>query len=390
MKLVLIPSGEFLMGSAEDDPAERDDEQPRHRVRITLPFYLGAYEVTQAEFENVMATNPSSFSRAGLLKDAPDDLDASKLPVDNVTWHAAIEFCRRLSERPSEKQAGRIYRLPTEAEWEYACRAGTTTAFHYGDSLTSSQANFNGEHPFGDDAKGPFLNRTAIVGSYEPNAFGLYDMHGNLNEWCLDRFERDYYNRSPSDDPPGPLEGASRVIRGGDWYSDGRDCRSAFRYADIPDGRFYALGMRIVCELSSQGATLHPLVATSGRQVKKPISAAEASPRDEAPKPETGEDWPQWRGPRGDGTWRAPKLPAAWPAGGLTRAWRRELGGGYGGVAVAGVRVYVMDRQREPHDVERVLCFDAASGEPIWSQNYPVDYSAIAYDNGPRATPTIF
>ena len=188
MKLALIPAGEFLMGSAESAPGAREDEQPQHRVRISKPFYLGVYEVTQGEFEQVMGENLSSFSRTGLLKDAPEELDVSRLPADNVTWYAAIEFCRRLSEMPAEKQAGRVYRLPTEAEWEYACRAGTTTIFAFGDELSSTHANFNGKHPFGDAEAGPFLNRTATIGSYEPNAFGLYDMHGNLNEWCLDRF----------------------------------------------------------------------------------------------------------------------------------------------------------------------------------------------------------
>jgi formylglycine-generating enzyme required for sulfatase activity len=390
MKLARIPAGEFLMGSASSDPGAREDEMPQHRVRISKPFYIGACEVTQAEFEGLMGTNPSSFTRTGLLKDAPEDLDASRLPVDNVTWYAAIEFCRRLSELPAEKEAGRVYRLPTEAEWEYACRAGTTAVFCCGDSLSSTQANFNGANPFGDVEKGPFLNRTTTVGSYEPNAFGLYDMHGNLHEWCMDRFGRDYYRNSPAEDPRGPEQGTSRVIRGGDWYSDGRDCRSAFRYADIPEGRFYALGMRVVCELTSDGAVLDSTISAAGQPRDQSSIATGAVNLADQPAPSTGEDWPRWRGPRGDGTWRAPKLPAAWPDGGLQRVWRRELGGGYGGVAVSDSRVYVMDRQREPEDVERVLCFDAVSGEPLWSQADAVDYSGVSYDNGPRATPTVF
>ena len=243
MKLVRIPAGEFLMGSADTDPGRRDDERPQHPVRISNAFYMGVYEVTQGEFEAVMGTNPSSFSKAAMLKDSPAELDCSRFPVDGITWHDAVEFCRRLSDSPAEKQAGRVYRLPTEAEWEYACRAGTTSVFHFGNTLSSSQANFNGNYPFGDAAKGPFLNRTTTVGSYKPNAFGLYDMHGNLHEWCADRFDRDYYKNSPSTDPQGPDKGTSRVIRGGDWYSDGRDCRSAFRYADIPDGNVLRAGV---------------------------------------------------------------------------------------------------------------------------------------------------
>ena len=390
LKLTRISAGEFPMGSADSDPDAREDEKPQHRVRISKPFYMGVYEVTQAEFKMIMESNPSSFTRDGLLKNASEDLNCARLPIDNVTWYAAVEFCRRLSNLPAEKEAGRIYRLPTEAEWEYACRAGTTTAFHFGRSLSSSQANFNGAHPFGDARQGPFLNRTAIVGSYEPNAFGLYDMHGNLNEWCLDRFDRDSYSKSPAKDPRGPETGTSRVIRGGDWYSDGRDCRSAFRYADIPDGRFYALGMRVVCELISDGAKLDPIIAAAGNADHPSIAKATGTELTDKPLPAIGEDWPRWRGVRGNGTWNAPKLPAAWPIEGLQRVWRRDLGGGYGGVAVSGGRVCVMDRQRKPNDVERVVCLDAVSGEQLWSHSWPADYSGVSYDNGPRSTPTIF
>jgi len=387
IKFVRIPAGKFLMGSAETDDGVRDDELPQHPVQISKPFYMGVYEVTQREFEGLMDSNPSSFSRAGLLKDAPDDLNCSTLPVDNVTWFAAAEFCRRLSNLSAEKEAGRVYRLPTEAEWEYACRAGTKSIFYFGDSLASTQANFNGNHPFGEAENGPFLNRTATVGSYKPNAFGLYDMHGNLHEWCMDRFDRDYYRDSPKVDPQGSRSGSYRVIRGGDWYSDGRDCRSVFRYADVPEGRFYALGMRVVCELTSEGATLDPVIAAAGMsQETLPENAGAKS--DEKPMPTSGEDWPRWRGPRGDGTWRGPKLSSAWPKAGLQRVWRRPVGGGYGGIAVSSGRVYVMDRQRDP-DVERVLCFDGVTGDQLWLHDYSADYSGVSYDNGPRATPTV-
>jgi formylglycine-generating enzyme required for sulfatase activity/outer membrane protein assembly factor BamB len=390
MKLARIPSGEFLMGSAEADPGARDDEMPQHRVRIGRPFYMGVYEVTQAEFQGLMESNPSSFTRDGLLKDAPEDLDCARLPVDNVTWYAAVEFCQRLSNVPAEREAGHIYRLPTEAEWEYACRAGTTTVFHFGDTLSAAQANFNGNHPFGDARQGPFLNRTTTVGSYEPNAFGLYDMHGNLNEWCSDKYDRDYYRASPEDDPPGSPEGTSPVIRGGDWYSDARDCRSAFRYADIPEGRFYALGFRVVCELTKEGAQRHAIIAHAVNARDKSSIAVTEAETNGRPDLTAGEDWPRWRGPRGDGTWRAPKLPSKWPDGGLQRIWRQEIGGGYGGIAVSDGRAYVMDRQQMPEDVERILCFDAVSGELLWSQSYPVSYKHVNYDNGPRSTPTVW
>jgi formylglycine-generating enzyme required for sulfatase activity len=389
MRFVKIPSGEFLMGSVADDPGALEDEQPQHKVRITRPFLLGMYEVTQGEFEAVLHANPSSFQKSGLLQDPAETIDQSRLPVDNVTWNRAVEFCRELSETAAEKEAGRVYRLPTEAEWEYACRAGTTTPFHYGDALSSTQANFNGAYPFGKADKGPFLNRTQIIGSYAPNAFGLYDMHGNLFEWCADRFDRDYYRRSPENDPRGPESGSYRVIRGGDWYSDARDCRSAFRYADVPEGRFYALGFRVVCDLSGQSAAVLVDVAEDDGGKTSPPELTAATTSAGKPLPTSGEDWPRWRGPRGDGTWNAPDLATTWPASGLTPSWSRELGGGYGGVAVSAGRVYVMDRQREPEDYERVHCFDAVTGEPLWSHQYKVNYQGVSYDNGPRATPTV-
>ena len=209
MKFRQVPSGTFLMGSLPSDPGARDDEMPQHKVRIIKAFFLGAYEVTQGDFLSVMGRNTSSFTDA--------KQDTSRRPVDGVTWYDAWEFCRRLSENPKEKSAGRVYRLPTEAEWEYACRAGTTTVFAFGNTLSSKQANFNGNYPFGDAPVGRFMNRTVTVGSYEPNGFGLYDMHGNVTEWCYDKFDRDYYKHSPVNSPPGPINVTSPVIRGGNW-----------------------------------------------------------------------------------------------------------------------------------------------------------------------------
>ena len=149
-------------------------------------------------------------------------------PAEQVTWVKARNFVEKLSALPAEQQAGRGYRLPTEAEWEYACRAGTQTAFYSGDSLSSAEANFNGNYPFGGAAKGPFLSRTTEVGSFQPNAFGLYDMHGNVWEWCQDRYGLRYYAESVEDDPTGPDQGSRRIIRGGDWYSDGKRLSQCF------------------------------------------------------------------------------------------------------------------------------------------------------------------
>ena len=154
-----------------------------------------------------------------------------------------------MSALPEEIAAGRIYRLPTEAEWQYACRAGTTTPFHYGDSLGSQQANINGSFPYGGAPRGPFLGRTCEVGSYEPNAFGLYDMHGNITEMMSDWYGRYYFKDSPSDDPQGPEKGADKVVLGGSWGTDAARCRSAFRRSNATSGAAYFFGLRVACDV---------------------------------------------------------------------------------------------------------------------------------------------
>jgi formylglycine-generating enzyme required for sulfatase activity len=268
MKLVLIPAGEFVMGSPASEERRTDDET-QHRVRLTRPFYLGAYEVTQGEFQQVMGRNPSHFSATGLGKDnaAWSKANTSRLPVEQVSWYDAAEFCNRLSEADNlppyyslqditrndgaitkatvQIVGGAGYRLPTEAEWEYACRAGTTTPFHFGAQLNGREANTNGNYPYGTTAKGPFLQRTTTIGSYASNAFGLYDMHGNVWEWCQDWYDADYYTGSPTDDPRGPESGAARVLRGGSWVSDPRFCRSAYRGWFEPALRDSDTGFRV-------------------------------------------------------------------------------------------------------------------------------------------------
>jgi formylglycine-generating enzyme required for sulfatase activity len=246
MKLALIPAGEFLMGSPETELDRRADE-PQHRVRITKPFYLGVYEVTQAEYERVMGTNPSAFSTGGLKPNKVSGNDTSRYPVENVSWEDAVEFCRKLSSRPEEQRAGRRYRLPTEAEWEYACRAGTTTPFHFGTQLDGREANCDGTYPYGTESKGQSLERTTTVGSYAPNAFRLYDMHGNVREWCQDWYEKDYYSGSPVDDPQGPASAsyAVRAYRGGGWREPAARCRTAEHGWVHPFHRYRDMGFRV-------------------------------------------------------------------------------------------------------------------------------------------------
>ena len=232
MDLVLIPAGVFTMGSPNSEGYRSRDEGPQHRVRITRPFYMGKYEVTQSQYERIMDANLSKFR-------------GTNNPVDTVSWNDATEFCRKLSQR-----TGRKVRLPTEAEWEYACRAGTTTPFHFGKSLSSSQANFNGRFPYGGAAKGVSRNKTTSVGSFPANAWGLHDMHGNLWEWCSDWLYQGYYAKSPQNDPTGPANGSYRVLRGGSWRSNAESCRSAYRERPGLQIRHYFIGFRVAVSLS--------------------------------------------------------------------------------------------------------------------------------------------
>ena len=234
--MVWIEPGSFMMGSSVGEVDRKADEGPQTRVTLTKGFWLGRHEVTQREWAEVMGSNPSEFQ------------EDAELPVESVTWTEAMEYCRRLTER--ERSADRLptgheYRLPTEAQWEYACRAGRTNATAFGQSLGSTQANFDGNYPFGEGAKGPYLGRTAKVGSYAPNPWRLYDMCGNVGEWCLDW----YQDRLPGGsvtDPTGPAQGSYRVIRGGSWHGYAILCRSAYRSYNYPTGRESVVGFRVV------------------------------------------------------------------------------------------------------------------------------------------------
>jgi uncharacterized protein (TIGR02996 family) len=248
-QLALISAGSFWMGSPPGEQGRHRDEDPWHRVTISRPFYLGVYPVTQAEYQAVMGHNPSYFCAGGEGAGQVDKLDTSRFPVEQISWQDAMHFCNNLSTRLAEQKAGCVYRLPTEAEWEFACRAGTTSMFSFGDELTSDRANINGHGPVGAPT-GAYLERTCEVGSYPPNAFGLYDMHGNVWEWCLDWFGERYYAKSPAIDPPGARTSRRKVLRGGSWRYGALICRSAYRYRYAPEVRINDYGMRLALDVS--------------------------------------------------------------------------------------------------------------------------------------------
>jgi formylglycine-generating enzyme required for sulfatase activity len=254
MKLVFVPAGKFLMGSPPDEVGREDDEEP-HEVEITRAFHLGAYEVTQEQYEKVVGRNPSYFAPTGAFRSRVEKEETGPFPVENVSWHDAKAFCEKLSALPAEQVAGRSYRLPTEAEWEHACRGGANDRqpFAGAAALSSTLANFDGRYPYGTAARGPYLRRTAKVGSYSPNGLGLYDLHGGVWEWCEDWYAKDYARASPAQDPRGPAQGERRVLRGGSWVDDGKACRAASRLALPPDQRLAYYGFRVVCYPASQG-----------------------------------------------------------------------------------------------------------------------------------------
>jgi formylglycine-generating enzyme required for sulfatase activity/serine/threonine protein kinase len=302
MKLVLIPPGEFDMGSTPEEQAwareegKKDsgrplwyfdrlaNEGPRHRVRITKPFLLGMYHTTQAEYQRVMGVNPSAFCpepiNASALNPPLADqgkadreqcgnkaagVDTSRRPVETVSWEDAMEFCRRLSAMPAERAARRVYRLPTEAEWEYACRAGTTTRWSCGDeeARVLEHGWFSKNSDF----------TTHPVGQKKPSVWGLCDMHGNVWQWCADWFGQDYYRESPANDPAGAAAGSARVLRGGDHHFLPSLSRSAYRYSLQPAFRGHLFGFRVVCEIASKQQPTPPAPTTDSPNAPPPAIA---------------------------------------------------------------------------------------------------------------------
>ena len=225
MKFVWIPPGTFMMGSPADEKGRRDNEF-QHKVTLRKGFYMGVYNVTQEEWQAVMGNNPSEFK------------GEKNLPVEMVSWNDCQDFAKQLREKDKK-----LYRLPTEAEWEYACRAGTTTPFHFGETISTDQANYYGGAIYGNGKNGVFRNKTTPVDSFPANAFGFYDMHGNVRQWCQDWVGD--YPQNDVVDPQGPEKGKNRVQRGGSFHLDPVGCRSAHRHFNGPGIRNRVSGFRL-------------------------------------------------------------------------------------------------------------------------------------------------
>ena len=257
LEMVLIPAGEFLMGSPDSDKDARDDEKPQHRVRITKPFYLGKYLVTQEQWEAVMGNNPSYFK-------------GPKNPVEQVSWDDCQKFLEKVNAKVGTQKGGK-FALPTEAQWEYACRAGSTTKYYFGDDKAQL-----GNYAWYD---GNSDHKTHPVGEKKPNAWGLYDMHGNVAEWCQDSYRNAYDAWSPTDDPTGPATNSFRVFRDGGWNSVARLCRSADHHGDSPGDGFNGLGFRVlvpaeaIIEMPSTAPPAAPK-ADAPMEPFRPVSAA--------------------------------------------------------------------------------------------------------------------
>ena len=225
--MVEIPGGTFIMGSPASEAERRLNESPQHQVTVPS-FYMGKYELTQAQYQAIMGTNPAYFK-------------GHNRPVEQVSWNNAVEFCKKLSQK-----TGKNYRLPSEAEWEYACRAGTTTPFYFGESITPDLVNYDGNYAYASAPKGQYRQQTTDVGTFPPNAFGLYDMHGNVWEWCEDDWRENYINA--------PINGSAlisgsntKLLRGGSWIINPENCRSAFRGSYSLGYYYYYFGFRVVC-----------------------------------------------------------------------------------------------------------------------------------------------
>jgi formylglycine-generating enzyme required for sulfatase activity len=241
LQLVFVPGGTFLMGSPDSEPEEEPDEKPQHEVTVPQ-FFMSRYPITQAQWKAVSRLPQVDCN----LEEDPSNFKGNKNnPVENISWYDAVEFCARL-----EKQTKRPYRLPSEAEWEYACRAGTKTPFYFGKTITTEVANYDGTFTYSDGLKGEGRRRTTPVNHFGiANAFGLSDMHGNVWEWCADLYHENY-NDAPTDGKPWigkEGEGGLHILRGGSWIYNPRFCRSASRIRFAPDDSYNFIGFRVCC-----------------------------------------------------------------------------------------------------------------------------------------------
>ena len=229
LDMVQIPGGSFMMGSPASEKGWSESESPQHQVNVP-GFSMGKFVVTQEQYQQIMGKNPSYFTQKG-----------AKRPVEQVSWNNAVYFCQKLSQK-----TGREYRLPSEAEWEYACRAGTTTPFHFGETITTELANYNGTDTYASEPKSKYFPQITDVGSFPPNAFGLYDMHGNVWEWCQDDWHDNYID-APKDGSVWTIQSSNtKMLRGGSWLNGPELCRSAYRVSyDV--GFVLNVGFRVVC-----------------------------------------------------------------------------------------------------------------------------------------------
>jgi len=233
-----------VMGSPEAEPERSDAESPQHTVSLES-FLMGRYPVTQAQWRAVAAMPQINRS----LEPDPSRFKGANRPVEQVSWYEAVEFCDRLSAHTENPYIKKEYRLPTEAEWEYACRAGTTTPFHFGETISTDLANYDGDSTYANGPQGKARKETTFVDHFGiANAFGLCDLHGNAWEWCQDHWHNGYEG-APIDGSAclSENEKASRALRGGSWVHTPRHCRSAFRYYNPPDNRYNYVGFRVVC-----------------------------------------------------------------------------------------------------------------------------------------------
>jgi uncharacterized protein (TIGR02996 family) len=271
MRLALVPAGRFLMGSPLEEKgrsakvrgAGGAGDETQHEVELTRSFWLGVFAVTQRQWKAVMGNNPSWFCENGGGKDEVKGLDTDDFPVEHVSWEEVQEFIQKLNAWERTTRGGWQYSLPSEAQWEYSCRGGAISPskpFYFSapyDSLSYGQANFDGSYPYGGGAVGPRLGRPCAVGSYQPNPLGLYDMHGNVGEWCLD-WQGDY-EQGPVTDPGGPSKdsawarrssgwdswGPNRAVRGGSYTDSAYRCRAAGRYGSSPSYHDSSTGFRV-------------------------------------------------------------------------------------------------------------------------------------------------